>query len=45
LFDGGELINNIARGLTYLVAIAGVLGFGWWATKRQQTSETETQSI
>jgi predicted tellurium resistance membrane protein TerC len=44
VFDGGELINNIARGLTYLVAIAGVLGLGWWATKRQQTSETETQS-
>jgi YjbE family integral membrane protein len=45
LFDGGEMINNIARGLTYLVAIAGVLGLGWWATKRQAASETETQSI
>ncbi|MEO0029924.1 MAG: hypothetical protein RJB45_1965 [Pseudomonadota bacterium] len=45
LFDGGEMINDIARGLTYLLAIAGVLGLGWWATKRQAASETETQSI
>jgi predicted tellurium resistance membrane protein TerC len=45
VFDGGETINNLARAATYIVAIAGVLGFGWWATKRQETNDTETQSI
>ena len=45
IFDGGETINLLARGATYAVAIAGVLGLGWWATRRQENSETETQSI
>ena len=45
IFDGGEIINHLARGATYVVAIAGVLGLGWWATRRQENSGTETQSI
>ena len=45
IFDGGEIINLLARGATYVVAIAGVLGLGWWATRRQESSGTETQSI
>ena len=45
IFDGGETINLLARGATYAVAIAGVLGLGWWATRRQENSGTETQSI
>ena len=45
IFDGGETINHLARGATYVLAIAGVLGLGWWATKRQVNPETETQSI
>ena len=45
IFDGGETINQLARGATYVLAIAGVLGLGWWATKRQDNPETETQSI
>ncbi len=45
LFDGGETIHHMARGATYVVAIAGVLGLGWWATKRQLTPSVETQSI
>ena len=45
IFDGGEIINLLARGATYVVAIAGVLGLGWWATRRQENSGTETQSI
>jgi len=45
IFDGGETINLLARGATYLMAIAGVLGLGWWATRRQENSGTETQSI
>lgn len=45
IFDGGETINLLARGATYAMAIAGVLGLGWWATRRQENSGTETQSI
>ena len=45
IFDGGETINLLARGATYVVAVAGVLGLGWWATRRQESSGTETQSI
>ena len=44
IFDGGETINLLARGATYVVAIAGVLGLGWWATRRQENPETETQA-
>ena len=36
IFDGGETINLLARGATYVVAVAGVLGLGWWATRRQE---------
>ena len=45
IFDGGETVNLLARGATYVVAVAGVLGLGWWATRRQESSETEAQSI
>jgi YjbE family integral membrane protein len=45
IFDGGETINLLARGATYVMAIAGVLSLGWWATRRQENSGTETQSI
>ena len=44
IFDGGETINLLARGATYVVAVAGVLGLGWWATRRQENSENETQA-
>ena len=44
IFDGGETINLLARGATYVMAIAGVLGLGWWATRRQENSENETQA-
>ena len=45
LFDGGETINHLARGATYILAIAGVLGTGWLATRKQVQEESETQSI
>jgi len=45
IFDGGETINLLARGATYVMAIAGVLSLGWWATRRQENSGTKTQSI
>jgi YjbE family integral membrane protein len=44
IFDGGETINLLARGATYVMAIAGVLGLGWWATRRQENPENETQA-
>ena len=44
IFDGGETINLLARGATYVVSIAGVLGLGWWATRRQENPENETQA-
>ena len=45
IFDGGETINLLARGATYVVAVAGVLGLGWWATRRQENPDTDAQSI
>ena len=45
IFDGGETINLIARGSTYAVAIVGVLGLGWWATRKQENPETETETV
>ncbi len=45
VFDGGETINLLARGATYVLAIAGVLGTGWLATRKQVQEESETQSI
>lgn len=44
IFDGGETINLIARGATYAVAVVGVLGLGWWATRKQESPESETQA-
>ena len=44
VFDGGETINQVARIATYIVAVAGVLGLGWWTTKRQERDTTETPS-
>ena len=45
IFDGGETIHLIARGATYAVAIVGVLGLGWWATRKQENPETETETV
>ena len=45
VFDGGEAINNFARAATYIMAVAGVLVTGWWATRKQVQNESEAQSI
>ena len=45
IFDGGETINLIARGATYAVAVVGVLGLGWLATRKQENPETETETV
>jgi YjbE family integral membrane protein len=34
LFDGSDLLPQVIRGLTYTLAIVGVLGAGWLANKR-----------
>ena len=44
IFDGGEILNTTARIATYVVSILGVLGLGWWTTRRQVAQSTETQS-
>jgi len=44
VFDGGETINLIARIATYSVAIVGVLGLGWWTSKRQEKETPEMPS-
>jgi YjbE family integral membrane protein len=44
VFDGGETINLVARIATYSVAIVGVLGLGWWTSKRQDKETPETPS-
>ena len=36
LFDGSTSVHDLARGLTYAVAIAGVLFTGWWTNKRNR---------
>lgn len=35
LFDGSDVLPQVIRGLTYTLAILGVLGAGWLANKRR----------
>ncbi|MEI7975808.1 MAG: TerC family protein [Betaproteobacteria bacterium] len=37
LFDGGQTIHDVARMATYVLAIAGVLGMGWYKTRKQES--------
>ena len=39
VFDAPTLLHEAARYATYAVAIAGVLGAGWWAARRQQARQ------
>jgi len=42
-FDGEEFVHHVARGFTYVAAIAGVLGLGWLTQRRQESrSQSET---
>jgi YjbE family integral membrane protein len=45
LFDGAQAIHHVARGATYVIAIAGVLGLGWWATKRHVQAPAQASSV
>jgi len=37
-FDGEEWVHHLARGVTYVLAITGVLGLGWLTQKRQESN-------
>jgi len=41
-FAGEDFVNQMTRVAVYAVAIAGVLGLGWWATKRQEQAQVQT---
>jgi len=43
-FAGEDFVNQITRVSVYAVSIAGVLGLGWWTTKRQQQAQVHAQS-
>ncbi|PKO40077.1 MAG: hypothetical protein CVU30_17470 [Betaproteobacteria bacterium HGW-Betaproteobacteria-3] len=40
VFDPPELIHTAARWATYAIAVAGVLGAGWWATRQNKLQDT-----
>ncbi|RYX94553.1 MAG: TerC family protein [Comamonadaceae bacterium] len=42
VFDPPELLNTVARWGTYALAVAGVLGAGWLASRRQQPGNDRT---
>ncbi len=37
LFDPPGMVHSVARWSTYILAMVGVLGAGWWATRRYQS--------
>jgi predicted tellurium resistance membrane protein TerC len=39
VFDPPELINTVARWITYTAAVAGVLAAGWWTSRRHQPGQ------
>ena len=44
LFDPEGLPHALARVGTYVLAVAGVLGLGWWSARRASTSTPQTSS-
>ncbi len=38
VFDGQATLNAVAKWLTYVLSIAGVLAAGWWFSQRRMTS-------
>jgi predicted tellurium resistance membrane protein TerC len=45
IFSTGESIDLMARIATYVIAISGVLGLGWWTSKQAPQNDAETQSV
>ena len=39
VFDPQELVHTAARWTTYAAAVAGVLGAGWWSTRRSARTQ------
>lgn len=44
VYDAPGLIHSIARHGTYVLGIVGVLGLGWWSTRRNGNHATKTSS-
>jgi len=45
IFSTGESIDFMARMATYVIAISGVLGWGWLASRQASENDSETQSV
>jgi YjbE family integral membrane protein len=45
LFDPAGMVHEIARLGTYVLAIAGVLGLGWWSARRAQDSAVKSPQV
>lgn len=45
LFDPAGLLHQVARIATYVTAIVGVLGLGWWSTRRAHGSATDASRL
>lgn len=44
VFDGSSGLQMVARWGTYLLAVAGVLSLGWWATRRRSNGRPHMES-
>jgi YjbE family integral membrane protein len=45
LFDPAGILHEIARMSTYVLAIAGVLGMGWWSARRAQIQAIKSSHV
>jgi len=45
IFSTGESIDFMARIATYVIAISGVLGLGWWTSNQESENDTGSQSV
>jgi YjbE family integral membrane protein len=45
LFDPAGVMHDIARVSTYVLAIAGVLGLGWWSARRTQDVAVKSSHV
>ena len=42
LFDASGWLPTVARMATYVLAVAGVLGLGWWTMRRETSAKTHS---
>ena len=45
LFDPDGVVHQVARMATYITAIVGVLGVGWWSARRTHGSDTDSSRL